>query len=322
MSHSARPRLVALGIGLLLLARPAIAHAQYFEITPERDSARVGDIITFHTRLHLGLQQRLTEPVPRPAAELPEGMRLVSADTMRLQKDGAYDGKMQMVFYRTGTIIVPQFEVGLRIIGADVPTRLSHESPHIEIIPLLPSGVQQLKDIRPLAPVGGRNPVPFIAAGLAVLALVAWWRRPRRAAAPVKVEEAAAPPPPTPYEIALARLESLGAGEWARPDVVPYYHAVAEVLRDYFSAIADPIDPGTTAAELSQILAGFERPAAVTRRAVRVFGDADLVKFAAVRPDRAAASAYLAEARAVLANWDELSGGPVTVPAEDERALR
>jgi hypothetical protein len=320
--RSTRIRAALFGVTLILC--PALARAQYFELTPERDSAHVGEIITFRTRLHLGLQQRLTEPVPRPAQDLPEGTRIVSADTMRLQKDGAYDGTIQLAFYRTGTVIVPQFEVGLRIIGADVPTRLSHEPPRIEIVPLLPRGNPQLKDIRPLAPAGGRSVVPLLVAGALALAVLAWWRRSRKQAPPAPdVEAPSVPPPPTAYEVALARLEALAGRSWPEEDVARYYHAVAEVLRAYFAAIAEPIEPGTTAAELARMLAGFEGSEPIRRRAVRVFSDADLVKFAAVRPDRATADAYLTEARAVLTSWDEQSSVPSTIDRpEDAGALR
>jgi hypothetical protein len=310
-----------------LLVFPAHAHAQYFELTPERDSATVGDVVTLHARLHIGIQQRLTEPVPMPVERLPDGMRLVSSDTLRRGADGAYSGAVKLAFYRPGPQAVPLFRVRIRL-GGDVPMTMSHAPPTITIVPVLTPGPQELKDIRPLAPVGGMSPLPFVAAAaLALLALfVSQWARRRRAAA---LAEPIAEPlpeslPPTPYERARARLEELARTGWAEHDVTRYYDAVADVLRDYFSAVANSVAPGTTAAELARLLAGHRRPEPLRRRTVRVFTDADLVKFASVRPDAPVAEAYLAEARAVLDGWSEAAAEPSGEPfrREDAGALR
>jgi hypothetical protein len=234
---------------------------------------------------------------------------------------------VKLAFYRPGRQTVPLFRVGLRIIGADVPTGMSHDAPAIEIVPVLTAGPQELKDIRPLAPVGGTSPLPFVAAAvLALLALVGWRLARRRRAAAV-AEPAAAPQPaavpPTPYEIARARLEELARAGWAAHDVTRYYDAVADVLRDYFAAVGDPVEPGTTAAELARMLAGHRRPEPLRRRTVRVFTDADLVKFASVRPDAPVAEAYLTEALAVLDGWSGAAAAPAgALSGEDAGALR
>lgn len=300
---------------LLALAAPR-AEAQFFELTPDRDSVHVGDVVTLTARVHLGIQHKLMSPTPVLAGEMPEGIRLLGADTLVKQADGAYEGKVRIAFFRIGRQQTPDLRAAIRLVGGDRPTPVPADRSFVEVTAILPPGEQPLKDIKPLAPVGRFNPLPWVGAALAalVLLLAGWrWRR-RRTAPVVAVAEEAAPPPPTALEEALRRLDDIvAAGYLARGEVDAHYAAIAGVLHEYFLTTA-AIEPGATTSRILAALARLPDADPLRARTAALLSAADLVKFARVRPSAEQAGTALGAARDVLPAWD-VAIAAATAPA-------
>ena len=294
-----------------LVALPARARSQHLDITVDHDSAAVGDVIVVHARLHLDWQQQVVEPVPRPMRELPEGVRLLSADSLRPTKDGTYEGTMRFAFYRTGRQQLPSMGVLMGFSIARLQRRIDAEPVFVTVVTLLPPLAEPpLKDIRPLAPEQRMALLPLVVAALlGTLAAVLGWQRRRRRRRPVAppqpMASVVAPPPPTPHQLALAQLEAIERAGLAERDVARHYAAVAEVLRTYLAGTTGALAPGATTEELLRELAAAASgsSAPLERRMRGLFVDADLVKFARVRPTSLTAHAHLSEARAVLDEW-------------------
>jgi hypothetical protein len=111
---------------------------------------------------------------------------------------------------------------------------------------------------------------------------------------------------PTPYETALARLGQIEQERWGlRGDVVRHYEAVVDVLRDYLEEAEDVAACERTTSELLWSLPPHLTGGGLRNRCHDLLGEADLVKFAEVRPSEARAAAFLAEARLLLDRWHE-----------------
>jgi hypothetical protein len=102
----------------------------------------------------------------------------------------------------------------------------------------------------------------------------------------------------------VARLDAIEAASWAaRGDVALHYEAVADALRDYLEA-ADGIPARErTTTELLWSLPPRLAEGGLRRRVQEVLGDADLVKFAQLRPRPDEAARYTTRARDLLEGW-------------------
>jgi hypothetical protein len=180
----------------------------------------------------------------------------------------------------------------------------------IDVVSVLPPGKNiGLRDIKDLE----RSPAVFwVRVGVAVLAaaialsiayLVARRRRKRRAAA---LAAATAPPPapPSPYEIALQRLLEVESARWPeRGETALHYALTADVLRAYLEEAHGVPALERTTGELLWTL-----PPALSGRGMRaecgaLLDEADLVKFARLRPSAQAAGEHLRRARALVERW-------------------
>ena len=152
----------------------------------------------------------------------------------------------------------------------------------------------------------------MLVAAVAVLVLLAlggwrrrWWRRRPVAAAAITVAHA----PETAAESArqaLARIEQEGWAE--RGEMARYYEAIAGVMRQYLGTVEPSVHAAQTSTELLRALAA-RRTNGAWHGAARVFGDADLVKFAGITPDVRTARAYALGARHLIDAW---AGEPET----------
>lgn len=299
-------RLAAL---LALAATPAAAQAYtsgfHVEVTPDRTEITVGDVVTYRARLHLGLQPTLVSPVPEPLGELPEGVRLVAADSIRKGADAAWEGTFRVAYLRPGPSEGFTLALRLKRIGADRGSPVSISVPPLEVASVIPPGTPPVREIRDIV----RDPVwPWVlvpaCGALAVLALVArrrGWTLARRRpapAAPVAVG------PGSPYDEALRALARIEQDELARRgDVAEHYAAVYDVLRDYLHAAGHLGRPRLARGELLDAVPAALRRTALAPTLDDVAIEADLVKFAALRPDLPRATGYLEAARALLAAW-------------------
>jgi hypothetical protein len=131
-------------------------------------------------------------------------------------------------------------------------------------------------------------------------------RRRGAGAVPEAVPVAAPAPPetPSPYDAALARLDEIELERWAaRGGVARHYEAVADVLRDYLEAAEELPARERTTAELLWALPPRLTEGGLRRRFHEFMGEADLVKFARLRPEPADAAAFVTAARDLLARW-------------------
>jgi hypothetical protein len=89
----------------------------------------------------------------------------------------------------------------------------------------------------------------------------------------------------TPAEVARAALARIEQEGWIdRGDMGRYYESIAAVMREYLESIDPKVHAAQTSTELLGVLA-TRRSNGTWHGTARLFGDADLVKFAGVSPD-------------------------------------
>ncbi len=298
---------------VVALCRPLVA--QRMDLRQEVPRATLGDPVTFLVTVELSPGQELLENAPRVMLNVPDGLRILSTDTLRGAGDRIWRGKIRMAFYRIGEQPVPIFGLLYRTKPGAPPDTLLGPSIRMVIASLAPEGNPQLKDIKPLIALVGPLWGPL--AGLLVLMLAAayWlWRRGggRRLRAPEPVLL-----PRGPFAAALARLEALDAALRSSANgVAPFYADVAEVLRDCLLAAGAIPHQGLTTPEVGRSLPAVLSMGTARASCERLLGDADLVKFARLRPDRPAAAEHLGRARALLQGWDAAAAaGPEVTDA-------
>lgn len=294
-------------LGLLLL--PASLAGQSLDVVPEQLKANVGDVLTLHLTVRLPEGQQLLDLAPRTLLAPPEGMRIVSTDTLRRVRDGEYRGDVRMAFYRIGKQPVPTLSLLYRPDPKLPADTLVHAPLSIEIEPVLPAGNQEIKDIRPLLMLGGPIWGPLAIILLIVATGTFWlWRRGR----PKEVRKVAAPVPipAGPFDAALARLAALEAASLASGNgIVPLFDEVAGVVRTALVEVGALPHQGLTTPEVPPRLPAALAAGDLARRCEALLGDADLVKFARVRPDRDAATTHVNRARSLLEAWRDAAGG-------------
>jgi hypothetical protein len=283
---------------------------QHFEVIPETSKAAVGDPVSIRFRLRLDERDLLYDTIPRPVDTLPEGVRILSVEKLQRGADRIFSGRARIAFYRIGPQRVPTFGLPfMRAVKGVTRATVVSDSASIEILPVLPAGNPSLRDIKELDRAAGPPVIPLALAALAAAA-IGWYllrRRPRQTVdVPLVVAEepVAEPAPPTAYEVALARLDQIEADAWpARGEVARHYQAVADALRDYLEAGEELPARERTTAELLWALPPHLAEGGLRRRCEELLDEADLVKFARVRPDGATASAFTGDARDLLTRW-------------------
>jgi hypothetical protein len=123
-------------------------------------------------------------------------------------------------------------------------------------------------------------------------------------AAPLPPAPPTPAPPEDPYAKTLARLDVIDAEGWpARGDVARHYQEVADALRDYLELTDGLPARERTTTELLWSLPPRLAEAGLRRRVQEVLGQADLVKFAGLRPHVVEAIGYSGRARDLLERW-------------------
>ncbi|MGI9042071.1 MAG: hypothetical protein ACR2HK_13410 [Gemmatimonadales bacterium] len=314
---------MSLWCAVLTAAIPGLAAAQYqtqsFRVTSEPVRATVGDSVTLRFRVTLDERDLLTDSVPRPVAELPPGVRLLSVERLRRRPYRVFEGKATLAYFRPGRQRVPVFGLPYARYVTGHRGMIRSDSAEVEIVPVLAAANPSLRDIKELEPVPAA-PIFWLGLGLAALGL-AWYalrRRPPAREAPPPMVMAPAAPPPDAYQIALTRLTKIEQEGWAlRGEVDRHYEAVGDVLRDYLEAAEELPARERTSSELLWSLPPRLAESGLRRRFQQVLGEADLVKFARRRPDPEAASVFLSEAGELLAAWRNAAR-----PAEELDAVR
>ena len=319
-------RSMTLTVPIALLLSPSLAHAQLdygrsFTITAEPAKVGLGDSVTIRFRLALNDRDLLSDTTPRPVAELPPGVRIFSVEPLRRGADRVLTGTARIAFYRTGKRETPVFGMPWIQIVTGHRGIVTHEPVEIEVTSTIPAGNPPLRDIRePDSPRGFGALWALL--GAAAAAGIAWLvARPLKRRRQVKPEPAAAPPPPPPppdpYTTALARLDAIDAESWsARGDVARHYELVADALRDYLEAAHGIPARERTTTELLWSLPPGLAEGGLRRRMQEVLEEADLVKFAKVRPAPDESTRYTDRARDLLERWRDAA------PAEELDAVR
>jgi hypothetical protein len=287
-------RLLAAAL-LLLAARPAAA--QYISLEADRDSVSVGDVVTLAMRVHLGPQETLADYVPALADALPEGVRLVAADTLVRDENRVLGGQVRFQFLRPGAQEVPRLQVVVRHTPTDRGTPYGSDPMTVTVVPLVPAGNPPLKDIRDPIPAGG--PDPRLLGAAALVGVLGWlaFRRMRARPAPDLVAPDPPAPPPDPRAEALAELARIRASEWAAREPATAVALAAGVLRRWIDVTVPGAERALTTRELLAAVPEGDRLGSPMRRALQ---GADMVKFAAVRPDAAFAERFLDTVRETL----------------------
>ncbi|HEX7337939.1 MAG TPA: hypothetical protein VF252_12100 [Gemmatimonadales bacterium] len=288
---------------------PAKRYGQSFEVVADSANATVGDTVTLRFRVRLHERDMLLDTVPRPVERLPAGVRILAVEKLTRAADRVYQGSARVAFYRPGRRAVPVFGLPyMRIVEGIPRATLPSDSAFVVIRAVLPAGDPPLKDIKEAEPSSGSRLVPVLA--LLVLAaaglLYRGARKVRRRTPSPPPEPAvpASPPHRTPYERAIERLRRVEREGWpARGDVARHYEALVDVVRQYLEEAEGVAACERTSSELLWALPPHLTAGGLRNRCHAILSQADLVKFAEVRPSEASAAAFLGDARLLLESW-------------------
>jgi hypothetical protein len=283
-------------------------HDRVFTVTAEPAKVGLGDSVTLRFRLTVNDRDLITDSIPRPVEELPPGVQVLSVEKLRRGSDRVFTGTAVVALYRPGKRELPVFGIPWVQIVTGHRGVITHDPGRIEVASVLPAGNPPLRDIREPDP-PARLGALWALLGAAGAAASVWLatRRRRARLTPEPVPVAPAPPPvlpPDPYTAALARLDAIEAERWTvRGDVARHFEAVADALRDYLEEADGLPARERTTTELLWSLPPRLSEGGLRRRVQEVLGDADLVKFARLRPAPDEAASYTTRARDLLERW-------------------
>ncbi len=289
-------------VGSILAGLAAVLQGQTMEVRPEPARATLGNPVTLRVSVRLPPGMQLIDVSPHLLVPPPRGIRILRSDSLSPRGKGEYTATATVAFYRIGPQPVPTLALLYRTGPGAPPDTLLHLPVSVEITSMVPAGNPQLKDIKPLQPVGG--PIWGPAVGLLALvgAAVGWLFYRSRATITVPIPLVSGPS--GPFEIALARLDQLAAAVRASGNgIEPLYDGLADTIRDCLAGTGAIPHQGLTTTELGQALP--QAYAATGQRAVceAILGMADLVKFARCRPPHTEAEHSLIAARALIHGW-------------------
>ena len=251
-----------------------------------RATIEVGDPVVVSVRVHLPAGATLIDRVPRTRDTLPDGVRVLSVDTLR-QDGGDWVGRVRVAFFRTDSQAVPALAVAYQM-GGRADTVVSRPIAMV-VQPVLPVGNATLRDIReidtPLVPWRGML-IGIVGVALALV----WWRWRRKEVsnsvgngAGHSVEARA---PPGPLDVALAELAAIETAGW---DAQQRAVAAADVVRAYLETARGVPALERTTPEVRRLVVGNGALGAL-------LDDADRVKFARGTAD----AAFIERARTLL----------------------
>jgi hypothetical protein len=285
---------------------------QSFQVTTETDSASVGDTVTLRFRVRLDERDLLFDTVPRPLDALAPGIRVLSVEKLSRAPDRIFHGRARVAFYRTGRRAVPIFGLPfMRSVKGLQRGTLPSDSAFVEIVSLVPAGNPPLKDLREIELDSSWNLWPLAAAAVLGLLLMGYLRVRRkrgRASPPVEPAPLVEVPTPTAYTVALDRLGRIERAHWPQDgQVARHYEAVIDVLRDYLEAAEGLPAKERTTGELVWSLPPQLSDDGLRDQFHELLDQADLVKFARLRPGAETAGNFLEQCRALLQRWHETS---------------
>jgi hypothetical protein len=252
-----------------------------------RTPLTVGDALAVHLRATLPPGATLVDPVARLRDTLPDGVRLLSTDSLHVS-GGVVTGQLRVAFFRPDSQYVPAFAIAYRT-GAGTDTLVSEPIP-VLVQSVLPTGNATLRDIHDVDAPWLTPTTLSVAAALLLVASLLWaFVRTRGRHTAARPLAAPAAQPPSAYDLALAQLREIDA----TLPVERRYLLVADIVRGYIaSARGVPALERTT----PEILTALGANGAVSG----FLREADRVKFAGLRPESRAAADYAQRARSVI----------------------
>lgn len=282
------------------------ANGQDLEVVADSTRVTVGDPLELEVRVSLGEVGSLVDRLPAPRDSAPEGFRILGVEPLAAAEGGGLRARMRVAFFRPGSTNVPALALPYRPApGAPIDTLVSRPIP-VQVVGVLPPGDQPLRDIKELIPLGPESRLPIVLVLLAA-ALVAAYAIARRLRRKRRVIEAPTLPPRegrSAYEVALERLADVErAALPERGQVTRHYVLITGVLREYLEQAA-----GVRALELTTSELVWSLPPALSEAGLRetcgeLLGEADLVKFARLRPGPDEAKLFLSRAHSLLQHW-------------------
>lgn len=287
--------------------------AQQLFVAADASRVPVGEPVTVRIEARMGASARPMERMPRVVDTLPDGVRVVSEDSLTPSGTGAYVARMRFTFFRPGEASVPALAIAFRTSDALPPDTFRSRPLPIQVVASLPPGYQAMRDIKDLQSLSPNSRdvrwlVILAAFALGVVLYLASVRgggglavRSDPSAASLKRAPAEAS---GPYANALALLREIEGARWpSNGQVTRHYVRVTDVLRRY---LEDEHHVRATDRTTPEVV--WSLPTALSADGQReechaLLEEADLVKFARVEPDDKAAAAFLARVRALLARW-------------------
>lgn len=251
--------------------------------------AHVGDALS----LKVTAVSKRGTPVNLPnVVDLGPFSLLAGADARTESEKDLGDGHVRREFvlkiaaYEPGDLVVPAIEV--TYLGPSGDVRQAHTTPlPVKIASLIANEPEPaLKDNAPPVTAWKRDlTLVYIAGGLlaALLGGLITWLIVRKLRQKVVVRPG--PPPRPAHEVALERLDRLGAyGFLENADNRPFYFAVSEIIRDYLGGRYEFDSLELTTGELMTALRRRAGRTIVLDEVERWLSACDLVKFAKVSP--------------------------------------
>jgi len=303
------------------LAAPARADAPTVTARVDKTEAHVGDA------LHLSITA--VGPITTPVI-LPENVDLSPFSELdrRLEEKDLGDVKMRREFvltvaaYEPGAREIPAVEVTYFGKGGEVLSACTQAIP-VTITSLIANEPEpKLKENAGPVPVIQRDYLyAYIAGGLAAAglgaALALFIRRRLRA----RAAHRPAPPPRPAHEVALARLDRLGARLGTSDDLRPFIFELSEIIREYLGARFAFNSLELTTEEL---VLRLRRRVPIQEMRGFVLGEVegwlagcDLVKFAKVSPSMAEARGALETGIRIVESTRPRPEPPVPAPGVD-----
>jgi hypothetical protein len=277
------------------------------------DSVKIGDVITLTIRLKHGPDDAYIMP-PEIAGSDKWGDFDILERNFAKTPDGS-TFTLKVAAYRLGDFLTPE----LSLLG---PTPVAVQRVKIAVTPTILPDVKDpaLKPLRPPLDLIEENwTLLYVAIGLGSLLLIAGIiRLAYRLGRKRGVELAPAPPPRPAHEIAYEKLFAIEA-EHLFPEgrVKEFYVRVGDVFREYtgnrfhFEALEC-----TTRELLREMAALGPRPGLQMAAVETLLAEADLVKFAKVKPTEADGAATIAEVRSFVEATREIPE-PAVAPLAD-----
>ena len=313
------PVILLLGVGGLL-AIPASADAQadavQLSFTSDVYEITIGDPVKLQaTAIYPAGYQVLFPDLPEKWGSFE--VRSQIRTPARSNPDGSETAvqSIQIALFGTGSFETPEYSVTLRDEAGRIQTVLAPPIT-LTVLPVLPPGTLQLKDIKPQASLPWIVAWPVLPAGALFLGLVglliyltAKWVRIWRRRVSVRVDTR------SPYEVAqdelvqIQRLDLPGEGR-----IKEHYTMVSDSVRRYLERAYEVAATDLTTDEVRRALRSSAINSEDSRDVISLLGDCDLVKFTALEPGADTAREMTERARELvemMTPWGSWSGRSV-----------